>query len=160
MVTHPVPHLRTRKQTKSRNERKKKDFNTKSIRRIPRKVYLSERDIEMISFMSIYNLVLHTTISAIFLYLFSLFFNTFFDYQGSRKLSVFLFLLSEAVLVASIFLFPDSIFAKVVAGMFTAAIVSCLYSMKWYYHIIIPLALYARLILLSTIYPKSRFYTK
>ena len=97
----------------------------------------------MISFMTMYDFVLYTTVSAISLYLFSMFFSVFFEKHVSKTKSVLAYLVAEAVFVTAAIGFPEKIIIKVLAGVIAAAIVSSLYSMKWYYHIVMSLAIYA-----------------
>ncbi|MBQ2863784.1 MAG: GHKL domain-containing protein [Clostridia bacterium] len=93
----------------------------------------------------LYNLLLHTLSSAIQIHIAYSFFATYFIKKNNRKLSLLTLSLTLAAFVVTLTFFFESVLLRLIVSIVTLVAVSVLFRMKWYYHAIMPIALYALL---------------
>lgn len=94
---------------------------------------------------TLFNFTLHTISSAISIYLFYFFFNTFFPKTTKPLAKYIILILSEVLFVLSLTLFFDYVLIRLLVSTIVIVMVSFLFKMKWYYHIIMSITLYAML---------------
>ena len=91
----------------------------------------------------LFNFALHTISSAISIYLLYYFFNTFFEKAHKKSITYLILFIAEALFVVSLTLIFDYLTIRLLATTSVIVLVSFVFKMKWYYHIIMPMTLYA-----------------
>ncbi len=93
----------------------------------------------------LYDILLHTISCAITLYINYSFFAAFFKRKGGRKALLVYFATCEILLSAAMVFFFDVVPVRLIISVAAVIVMSLLFRMEWYYHVLMPIALYALL---------------